>query len=84
MKFLLYLCGVENVEKKMKVKFLEVLLFVIWFIVMVFTLNGCLSMITAANTIENIVGIFLMVIILFVSYKTRCFLNIRNLWRKEE
>ena len=68
----------------MKIKFLDVLLFVVWVIILLFVINGGLSMITAANTIENIVGIFLMMIMLFVSYKTRCFLNIRNLWRKEE
>ena len=68
----------------MKIKFLDVLLFVVWVIILFFVINGGLSMITAASTIENIVGIFLMVIMLFVSYKTRCFLNIRNLWNKEE
>ena len=41
----------------MKIKFLDVLLFVVWVIMLLFVINGGLSMITAANTIENIVGI---------------------------
>ena len=68
----------------MRIKFLSVLLFLIWLIIVIFAINGGLAMISAANTIENIIGGLLIVITLFVSYKTKCFLEIKNLWREKE
>lgn len=71
-------------RKKMKIKLSDTLLFVVWVIILLATITGGLSMISAANTIENIIGVFLIVIMFFVSYKTKCFLNIRNLWKKKD
>lgn len=47
-------------------------MFTIWIILFVFMLDLCLSLISASNTIENILGFLGVVITIVVSYKTKC------------
>lgn len=49
----------------------------IWFITFMFLINMSLDMISEPNTIENIIGLIIGYITIFVSVKTRCFINIK-------
>lgn len=49
----------------------------IWFIIFMFLISMSLDMISEPNTIENIIGLIVGYITIFVSIKTRCFTNIK-------
>lgn len=49
----------------------------IWIVAFILGINLSFEMISQANTMENIVGFFLLVAIVLVSYKTRCFTTIK-------
>lgn len=42
-----------------------------------FLISMCLDMISEPNTIENILGLIIGYVVIFVSIKTRCFTNIK-------
>lgn len=44
----------------------------IWFVLFIVLLNVGLSMISASNTIENIVGFFIIIAVVIVSIKAKC------------
>lgn len=56
---------------------------VIWFILSIVLLNIGLEMVTAPNTIENMIGILIVAVILVISIKTKC-LTLIKLERKHE
>ena len=49
----------------------------IWFITFMFLISMCLDIISEPNTIENILGLIIGYVVIFVSIKTRCFTNIK-------
>jgi hypothetical protein len=49
----------------------------IWFITFMFLIGMSLDMISEPNTIENIIGLIIGYVVIFVSVKTRCFTNIK-------
>lgn len=55
----------------------------IWIVAFILGINLSFEMISQANTMENVVGFFLLALIFLVSYKTKCFTTI-NLKRKYE
>lgn len=60
----------------------KALILTVWFIIATLMLSACLDMISAANTIENCVGIFLLVVLATISVKTKCFIKILTIWKK--
>lgn len=50
--------------------------FFTWFVVFISVLNVSLEMISAANTIENIAGAFLLILTVYFSFKTKCLTSI--------
>lgn len=61
----------------------KVIKFTVWFVLIILGVNQSFHMISQASTVENIVGFSLLVAIVLVSYKTKCFTTI-NFTRKHE
>lgn len=55
----------------------------VWFVIFIVLLTLGLEMISAPNTIENVIGFFMVVAILYLSIKTKCLITIK-LKRKHE
>ena len=55
----------------------------IWYVIFIILINSGLKMISAPNTIENMIGFFMIVAILYLSIKTKCLTTIK-LERKHE
>ena len=53
----------------------------VWAILTILGLDLALGWLNLANTLANIAGAFLVLIILFISYKTKCFTNLK-FWKK--
>ena len=49
----------------------------VWFILFIALLNVGLDMISKPNTIENVIGFFIVVATLCISIKTKCLTKIR-------
>lgn len=60
----------------------KALILTVWLITTTIMLSLCLDMISAANTIENYVGVFLLVLLAAISVKTKCFIKIIKIWEK--
>ena len=54
----------------------------VWFIAATILLSVSFDMISAANTIENCLGVFLLVLLAAISVKTKCFIKILTIWKK--
>ena len=52
-----------------------------WLILCILGLDLAFGWLNMANTIANIAGAFLVLIIVFISYKTKCFTNLK-FWKK--
>lgn len=59
------------------------ILFCIWLICFIAILNIIMDMVSAANTIENVMGVIIAIVTAFISIKTRCFTIITKLCKKE-
>ena len=55
----------------------------VWFIIFIILITLGLEMISVPNTIENVIGFFMIVAILYLSIKTKCLTTIK-LERKHE
>ena len=55
----------------------------VWFVIFIILITLGLEMISAPNTIENMIGFFMIVAILYLSIKTKCLTTIK-LERKHE
>ena len=55
----------------------------IWYVIFIILINLGLEMISAPNTIENVIGFLMVVIVLYLSIKTKCLTTIK-LERKHE
>lgn len=55
----------------------------IWFVIFTILINSGLEMISAPNTIENVIGFFMIVVTLYLSIRTKCLTAIK-LERKHE
>lgn len=55
----------------------------VWFVIFIILLTLGSEMISAPNTIENVIGFFMVVAILYLSIKTKCLTAIK-LKRKHE
>ena len=55
----------------------------IWYVIFIILINLGLKMISAPNTIENVIGFFMIVVTLYLSIKTKCLTTIK-LERKHE
>ena len=55
----------------------------VWFVVFIILINLGLEMFSAPNTIENVIGFFMIVTVLYLSIKTKCLTTIK-LERKHE
>ncbi len=55
----------------------------VWFVIFIVLLTSGLEMISAPNTIENVIGFFMVVAILYLSVRTKCLTAIK-LKRKHE
>ena len=54
----------------------------VWFIAATILLSVSFDMISAANTIENCIGVFLLVLLAAISVKNKCFIKILTIWKK--
>ena len=64
---------------------MKILIATIGIVLTIIGLNAALDMISAANTIENIVGLLLFVVVLVGAYKTKFLTDIHiNLKKKKE
>lgn len=61
---------------------MKVLSVAVWIVAVVWGVSIAFHMISASNTVENIIGFFLLVIIGLVSYNTKCFLSFKFKRRK--
>ena len=59
----------------------KVFLFLGWFILFILGIDLALGWLNLANTIANIAGAFLVLFIVFISVKTRCFTKLK-FWKK--
>ena len=55
----------------------------IWYVIFIILINLGLEMISVPNTIENVIGFFMIVATLYLSIKTKCLTTIK-LERKHE
>ena len=55
----------------------------VWFIIFIILITLGLEMISVPNTIENVIGFFMIVTVLYLSIKTKCLTTIK-LERKHE
>ena len=55
----------------------------IWYVIFIILINLGLKMISAPNTIENMIGFFMIVATLYLSIRTKC-LTVIKLERKHE
>ena len=55
----------------------------IWYVIFIILINLGLKMISAPNTIENVIGFLMVVTVLYLSIKTKCLTTIK-LERKHE
>ena len=55
----------------------------IWYVIFIILINLGLEMISAPNTIENMIGFLMVVTVLYLSIKTKCLTTIK-LERKHE
>lgn len=55
----------------------------VWFVIFIILITLGLEMISAPNTIENVIGFFMIVTVLYLSIKTKC-LTVIKLERKHE
>ena len=53
------------------------LILVVWFVVFMALLTGSLSLISAPNTIENLLGVVVLAGTVAFSIKTKCFTTIK-------
>lgn len=44
----------------------------VWLVILICGMNISFSMMSQASTMENIVGFFILIILILVSYKTKC------------
>ena len=58
-------------------KALTVIKIAIWCVVFSFLITRGLDMISAPNTIENVIGFFMMVVVIYLSIKTKCLTAIK-------
>lgn len=49
---------------------------IIWFILTMYLITLGLDMVSVPNTIENIIGFIIVFLTIYVSIKTKCFINI--------
>lgn len=52
---------------------MNILKIAVWFVMLMGFINVSFHMMSQANTMENVVGFFLIIITILVSYKTKCF-----------
>lgn len=55
----------------------KVIKIAVWLVLIIWGINQSFNMISQANTVENVVGFFLLALIFLVSYKTKCFTSIK-------
>ena len=55
----------------------------VWFVIFIILITLGLEMISVPNTIENVMGFFMVVTVLYLSIKTKCLTTIK-LERKHE
>lgn len=51
--------------------------FVAWFVIFIILITLGLEMISAPNTIENVIGFFMVVVTLYLSVRTKCLTAIK-------
>lgn len=51
--------------------------FIAWFVIFIILITLGLEMISAPNTIENVIGFFMVVITLYLSIRTKCLTAIK-------
>lgn len=49
----------------------------VWFVIFIVLLTLGLEMISAPNTIENVIGFFMVVVTLYLSVRTKCLTTIK-------
>lgn len=49
----------------------------VWFVVFIILITLGLEMISAPNTIENVIGLFMVVVTLYLSIRTKCLTTIK-------
>ena len=54
----------------------------LWVLCLLGVIEGGFALISASDTLLNLMGILLIVAFAFISYKTRFFINIKNKQRK--
>ena len=50
----------------------------VWFVIFIVLLTLGLEMISAPNTIENVIGFFMVVTVLYLSVRTKCLTIIKR------
>lgn len=49
----------------------------VWFVLFIVLLNVGLEMVTVPNTIENVIGFFIVVFMVIILIKTKCLITIK-------
>lgn len=49
----------------------------IWYVIFIILINLGLEMISTPNTIENVIGFFMIVTVLYLSIRTKCLTTIK-------
>lgn len=62
---------------------MKFVLFCIWLILALFALDISLAMVSAANTVENIMGLILIALFAVGSVYTKCFTITTRLWQRK-
>lgn len=62
----------------------KAILISIWFICIVAVIDETLNMVSVASTIENIVGFLILVLMVLISIKTKCFTNLKKNKKNEK
>ena len=56
---------------------MKFIVLIIWLVLFVAAMNLCLDMVSSANTIENLIGVFGIAATLVLSYETKCLTAIK-------
>lgn len=62
----------------------KVIKIAVWLVLIIWGINQSFNMISQADTVENVVGFFLLAAIVLVSCKTRCFTTIKFTGKHEK
>lgn len=55
----------------------KIIILVVWFVMFMGVSTWSLSMISAPNTVENLLGVAILIVVAYLSFKTECLTRIK-------